>query len=577
MNVGIVGSGPAVESMETALDGTETNRIDLDTIPETDLAVVVETAGAPIFEEANELARESATPWLAVELGGVGGQAICEAAITGFGPETACYDCLQARVTANRDSTDSTNSANDTGEVNESGTDPATARLAGARASYEANRLITGERSPAMGGVVELPHTERGLLPVPDCDCANDRDRKLRRGCEDRGLDDTLGRAEIALDERVGIVTEVGEIASFPAPYYLARVSETAGFSDVSAASEAAGVATDWDRAFMKALGEALERYSAGVYRTDVFEHGASAEIEGAVPPSSFVLPDSAETDAGASIPWVPGENLVTGESVRLPAEFVQFPPPEHRHGPSITTGLGLGNSGAEALLSGLTEVVERDAAMLSWYSTFEPLGLAVDGEGFEALARRARSEGLAVTPVLLTQDVDVPVVAVAVERDDWPRLVVGSAAGFDPGEAAQSALAEALQSWMELRAMGPDGAAEAEGEIGQYADTPGAAADFFAIESYVPAASVGPETVPTGESALDTLIDRVTEAGLDVYGARLTPRDVESLGFEAVRVLVPDAQPLFTGEAFFGERASEVPDALGFEPRLDRAFHPYP
>ncbi|EMA51926.1 YcaO-like family protein [Halococcus thailandensis] len=576
MNVGIVGSGPAVEGIETALGDTETNRIDPAAIPEPNLAIVVDAAGAPVFEEANELARESSTPWLAVELGGVGGRAVCEAAITGFGPETACYNCLRTRVAASGDSTDSTNGA-DEDEADEPSTDPATARLAGARAGYEAGRLLAGERSPVMGGVVELPHAERGLLPVPDCDCTDERDRELRRGDEDRGLDDALGRAEAALDERVGIVTEVGEIASFPAPYYLARVGETAGFSDASAASEAAGVAADWDRAFMKALGEALERYSAGVYRTGAFEHGASAEIEGAVPPSLFVLPESTETDATASIPWIPGENLATGDSVRLPAEFVQFPPPEHRHGPSITTGLGLGNSGTEALLSGLTEVVERDAAMLSWYSTYEPLGLAVDDEGFETLARRARSEGLTVTPVLLTQDVDVPVVAVAVERDEWPRFAVGSAAGFDPDEAARSALAEALQSWMELRAMGPEEAAEAEGEIGQYADTPGPAADFFAVESRVPAASVGPETVPTGRDALDTLIDRVIEVDLDVYGVRLTPRDVESVGFEAVRVLVPGAQPLFTDEAFFGERASEVPDALGFEPRLDRAFHPYP
>lgn len=567
MNVGIVGSGPAVEGVSAALDDTETQRIDLEAIPETDLAVVVDVAGAAVFERANALARESATPWLAVELGGVGGRTVCEAAITGFGPETACYDCLCARVAANADGTDE----------DEPNTDPATARLAGARAGYEISRLVAGEQSVVMGGVVELPHAERRLLPVPNCECGSERDRGLRHEYADRDLDDTLGRAEAALDGRIGIVNEVGEVNSFPAPYYLARVGDTSNFSDASATSEAAGVAVDWNRAFMKALGEALERYSAGVYRTAAFARAAPADVDGAVPPASFVLPDSVETDGEEVIPWVTGEALATGESIRLPAEFVQFPPPAHRHGPSITTGLGLGNSGVEALWAGLTEVVERDAAMLSWYSTFEPLGLAVDDEEFETLGRRARSEGLTVTPVLLTQDVDMPVVAVAVERDEWPRFAVGSAAGFDPADAARSALAEALQSWMELRAMGPDGAAEAEGEIGRYAESPGAAADFFTVDTHVPAASVGPETVPTGEDALDALVERVAEAGLDAYGARLTPRDVESIGFEAVRVLVPDAQPLFTDEAFFGERASEVPDALGFEPRLDRDFHPYP
>ncbi|WP_237713402.1 YcaO-like family protein, partial [Halococcus hamelinensis] len=204
-----------------------------------------------------------------------------------------------------------------------------------------------------------------------------------------------------------------------PAPYYLARAGETAGFSEASAASEAAGVAVGWDEALMKALGEALERYSAGVYRDSSFVRGTPDEVENSVPPSSFVLPEEVDADPDDSIPWVEGERLSTGETVRLPAEFVTFPPPERRHGPSITTGLGLGSSGAEALCSGLYEVIERDAAMVSWYSSFEPLGVAVDAEPFATLAARARSEDLTVRAALITQDVDVPVVAVGVGRGE--------------------------------------------------------------------------------------------------------------------------------------------------------------
>ncbi|HET7324708.1 MAG TPA: YcaO-like family protein [Halococcus sp.] len=565
MNVGIVGSGPAFEAVRTALDDDSVEQIGVETIESVSLAVVIDTTGAAVFERANELATESDTPWLAVELGGVGGKAVCEAAITGFGPETACYACLCARVEANGFVKD------------ESETDAATARLAGAMAGYEARQLCAGEESSIVGGVIELPHAERRLLPVPNCACATERDRTLVREYEKRDLDDALGRAERAFDRRIGIVREVGEIASFPAPYYLARIGDTGGFSNVSAATEAAGVAAGWDRAFMKALGEALERYSAGVYRTENFAHEPATALDGAISPSAFVLPNDVEIDTEEAIPWVAGEHLSSGESVRLPAEFVQFPPPEHRYGPSITTGLGLGSSGAEALCSGLYEIIERDAAMVSWYSTFEPLGLAVEDEEFSVLSRRARSEGLTVTPVLLTQDIDVPVVAVAVHREEWPRFAVGSAANFEPHTAARSALTEALQSWMELRAMSPEGADAAEGALGQYADSPGVAGEFFDVDRRIPAESVGPSEPPSGADELDALLTRVTDAGVDAYGARLTPRDVEHLGFEAVRVLVPAAQPLFTGEAYFGERAHTIPHELGFEPRLDREFHPYP
>lgn len=567
MNVGIVGSGPATEAVAAALgDAATVERIEASDVGDSDFAVVTDTAGAAVFEEANDVALDSDTPWLAVELGGVGGRGVCEAAISGFTPETACYSCLCARVEANADAREEPQEIDD-----------ATARFAGARAGYATQRLVTGEESGLLGGVVEIPHAERRLLPVPNCDCADERETELSREYEDRDLETALARAEVALDERVGIVREVGEAASFPAPYYLARTGETTEFSDASAANEAAGVAADWNAAFMKALGEALERYSAGVYREDAFTRAPVSAIENGLAPSSFVVPETVEFDRTEPIRWIEGEHLATGDSVPLPAEFVVFPPPERRHGPSITTGLGLGSSGVEALCSGLYEVIERDAAMTAWYSSFDPLGLAVENETFETLARRARAEGLRVRTVLVTQNIDVPVVSVAVGRGEWPQFAVGSAANFEPPAAAVSALSEALQNWMELRAMGPDEANAAGGAVGRYAENPGEAAAFFDAETRIPAASVGPDIVPTGEDELDALVEEVDQAGLDAYSVRLTTRDVERLGFEAVRVLVPAAQPLFTDEAYFGERARDVPDQLGFEPRLDHTFHPYP
>jgi ribosomal protein S12 methylthiotransferase accessory factor len=455
--------------------------------------------------------------------------------------------------------------------------DAPTARLAGTVAGREATRLLAGEESVVLGGVVEVPHAQRRVLPVPNCDCEGEHDRELPRGSVERTVEESLERAERALDPRVGPVTEVGEAESFPVPYYLATLSDTTGVSDAAAASNAAGVSTDWNAAFMKALGEGLERYCAGVYRESEFRRASADALDAAVPPSSFVLhPSYGDPDPGESIRWVRGEDLHDGVAAWLPAEFVTFPPPERRHRPAITTGLGLGNGGAGALLSGLYEVVERDAAMLSWYSTFDPLGLAVDDDGFDELVGRARAVNLDVSVVLVTADVDVPVVAAAVRRQEWPRFAAGSSASLDAAAAARGALAEALQNWMELRGMGPDEAAE-EGAVGDFGMDPGPAASFFDPETTVPAGSVGPDDQPTGGAELAAVLERVADAGLDAYAARLTTRDVEALGFEAVRVLVPRAQPLFTGESYFGERAREVPASLGYEPRLDREFHPFP
>jgi ribosomal protein S12 methylthiotransferase accessory factor len=563
MTVTIAGSGPAVTAVEAAL--TDIDHDIRSTSPDDitgDLAIVVGRVGSDVFSTANATARESGTAWFAVELGGVGGYAVpsVEAAVSGFSPETGCFDCLRRRVAANLD-TDG-----------DAETDTETDRFAGALAGRESVRVLSGPESPVLGGIVEIPHAIHRFLPVPNCECAGERDWTLRREHDERTLDDALERAEQALDDRVGLVNEVGEAESFPVPYYLARLCDTSGFSDVMGIGQAAGVALGWDEAFMKALGEGLERYSASVYRTDALRTARPTALP-SVAPSAFVGP---EGDRDGQITWVPGENLSTDESMFLPASRVFFP--YDAPGPTITTGLGLGNSGSTALIAGLTEIIERDAALLAWYSTYEPLGLSIDDEEYETLVARAGTEGLSVTATLLTQDIDVPVVGVAVHRagEEWPAFAMGLAADFDPVDAARAACCEALQNWMELRGMGRAEATTAGGRVGHFASRPASIDEFVSPETTIPASSITTD-IPTGADALDALVRRITDVGLDVYAARLTPPDVNALGFEAVRALIPRAQPLFVDEPYFGERAETIPEKLGFESRLRREHHPYP
>ena len=567
MHVGVVGSGIAVAAVRAALEDVDVSvATGVDTLAEAALGVVVAPTGAEQFSRADERCDRL----VACEIGGIGGHALerLDASVSVFTPDSARFSDLCVRVSSTTETT-----------ANDPSGDRSAVRFAGAVAGRRAVRLLTGE---ALGGtVVEIPGDERRFLPIP----AEERDRTLDRSWRAVDLDTSITRAERALDDHVGLLTRVGERESFPVPYYLAATADTTAYSDARAAEFAAGADPDWDRAFMKALGEGLERYCAGVYRQSEFVVAPETNRARPVSPARFARPsDYQPADREESIAWVEGEQLTSGERVSLPAEFVHYPPPRERHKPAITTGLGLGNSAVEALLSGLYEVLERDATMLAWYSTFEPLRLELSDERFRTLVKRARAEALDVTPLLVTQDVDVPVVAVAVHRDPgsddesaWPRFAMGSGADLDPIAAAHSALAEALQNWMELRSMGPEQAAEEKAAIGEYASFPAVAQRFVEIDATVPAGSVGPDPLPEGEAELDAVVDRVVDAGLDAYAARITTPDVASLGFEAVRVLIPETQPLFTGEPFFAERAETVPRDLGFEPRLDREYHPYP
>ncbi|MCF2165239.1 YcaO-like family protein [Halobacterium salinarum] len=572
--VAVVGAGPAVGAVESAL--ADCAAAITDGVAGADLGVVVGVAGAAGVRGTAATARQHDTPLVTVEVGGLGGVPLADvdAGVALLSPAGPCFECLCQRVEAAAPS-----------RADDAAADRPAVRLAGAHAGRLAVDALRGTASP--GTVVEVPHAERTVAPVPGCACAPaDRDTAVPRDGASLPLADALAAADPLVDDRVGIVSQVGERESFPTPYYLAHGADTSGFSDATAAQQAAGVDQDWNAAYMRAVGEALERYSAGVYRTREFEPH-TPDHDAAVPPSAFVRPASGA--AGDTTQWVRGEHLQTGTDALLPAPRVVFPPPNPDSGHPITTGLGLGTAGADALLSGLYEVIERDATMLAWYSTFEPLALEVPlpsdtadddtpADAFAALARRARAESLSVTPLLCTQDVDVPVVAVAVHREAWPQFAVGSAADLNAEAAAADALAEALQNWMELRALGPEQASQESGAIGAYADRPPAAEAFIDADTTVPVDTVGPADPPTDPaSELAAVLDAVADAGLDAYGARLTPRDVDAAGFEAVRVLVPAAQPLFVSEPCFGERARTVPSTLGFEPRLDRRFHPFP
>ncbi|MFB6105062.1 MAG: YcaO-like family protein [Halobacteriaceae archaeon] len=565
--VALVGDGPPREAVEAALaDGSASiHSPGIDGLGDAALGVVVGVSGSAGFREANRIATEARVPWLAVEIGGLGGHGVTTASVTAFGGTGPCYACLDTRIAA----IDPTPTAKDPSRAD--------ARFAGAVAGHLATTHLGG--SDVVGTVVEIPHTRRELLPVPTCPvCATSPDHGLTLSHRSVPLADTVEAAERAVDDRLGIVAMVGERESYPAPYYLAQLADTDAFSDVSVTEHAAGVAPDWDAAYVKAVGEALERYSAGVYRTDSFREAPATAVTNPVAPDRFVRPESTlSVPDTRAIQWLPATDLTERSPAHVPAADAVFPPPDEDIGPSITTGLGLGNSTVEAVLSGLYEVIERDATMLSWYSTYDPVGLRVADETVGAVRRRAAAEGLDATLVVVTQDIDVPVVAAMVTREEWPRFAAGSAASLDAPAAAADAFGEALQNWMELRALGPEDAAEAGTGVARYAENPHEVIDYFDVDTTVPATDIGPATVPSGEAELESVVSRVTDVDLTPYATRLTPRDVADIGFEAVRVLVPAAQPLFVEAPYFGDRARSVPRELGYRPRLDRGYHPYP
>lgn len=573
MQVGLVGSGAvlSVVAEQVALTDASVTEVEPNSVETVDLAVVAGSVGEALFDTVNDAAIAAEIPLLSIERGGIGGVAAPDvsAGLAVLAPDGPCLSCLRRRVAS-------------TGGGDAASDDPPDTvdRIVGAHAGALAVEIIRSDGEPAAGRVITFPHRERTVLPVPGCAACDQAWTDRWASPPDRSsrtLSRAIEQAERCLDELFGLVTEIGEAASMPLPYYLASVADTSAFGDARAPPHAAGVSEDWDQAYMKGIGEALERYAAATFRDGLFRTAHPDSLDSRLHPAECVRPASRDP-IDDPIAWVPGADLATGADRWIPADLVVFPPSRSPVRPPITSGLALGNTAPETALAGLLEIIERDATMLAWYSTFEPVGLAIDDPGFDRLQRRARTEDLETSVVLLTQDVDVPVVGAFVRRPgEFPRFAAGSAAGFDATAVAKDALREALQNWMELAEMGNMGAADEAPRLADYATDPETLDPFVAPDVEVDAAGLV-ESPPTDPSeALDRLVAEVTSANMRPSIAWLTTRDLRSVGFVAARVVVPSAQPLLLDTIYFGERARTVPESMGFAPRLDRDPHPFP
>lgn len=111
MDVHLVGDDPVYETVAAALEDVDIGVVDADPDELTDarFGVVSDVAGAKTFQEASEAARAGGTPWVAIEIGGVGGHPLpaVDAAVSGFasGAGAGCFECLRTRVASTTEET----------------------------------------------------------------------------------------------------------------------------------------------------------------------------------------------------------------------------------------------------------------------------------------------------------------------------------------------------------------------------------------------------------------------------------------------------------------------------------------
>ena len=238
----------------------------------------------------------------------------------------------------------------------------------------------------------------------------------------------------------------------------------------------AQGLSNNPDIAASKAIGEALERYLLTVYRRKDLRFASIRTLrkkhEVILDPMLYpqfteeqirYFPDRLLTE-DKTLGWVRGKSLLDNKPTWLPAQMVYWNYAFEYNGyrePMImepnTNGAGAHFTRTRALLSGLRELIQRDAFLLFWLHRVAPPRIdpttIQDAESSKLLTEFARC-AIRVEICDLTIDTKEPVIVVGLidESGKGPALCIAAGCHRDLELAIQGALQEVLACYQSGR-----------------------------------------------------------------------------------------------------------------------------
>lgn len=317
----------------------------------------------------------------------------------------------------------------------------------------------------------------------------------------------------------------------------------------------------------ISAVMEAVERVCAEAVdparvRRASYDALRRSAAEAVLDPEACDLPFDTRFHPGHEYGWVLGHDLLAGRPTWVALDLVVSPPAEGMCRGVETNGLAAGNLEVEAILHGLLEVIERDAAAHDRFGRrfaeddafpalrlLEPRSLPRDAA---RRCARLRCAGLEVTIQDLRHDLDLPVFRVVLSDPDFPgcegavTLFQGFGCDLDAGHALTRAIGEAAQAHTAMLVGAREtfeGDAEPPTSLGRLFQRLGGRSSVVSF-SPTPAGEVPRDLA----GRLEIVLARLRAAGL----GRCVVVDLTrpELGVPVVRVIVPGAA------APFGESA---------------------
>ncbi|KKW20690.1 MAG: Bacteriocin biosynthesis cyclodehydratase domain protein [Parcubacteria group bacterium GW2011_GWA1_51_12] len=299
---------------------------------------------------------------------------------------------------------------------------------------------------------------------------------------------------------------------------------------------------------------------------------------------------------------WTRANSFLDDKSAYIPLQLVSlaYSPTNHKE-PLLrfllSTGAAAGKTLDDAILSGILEVVERDAYMITWLNQLAPELLDFEdapSAKLRMIARAFKRHRLELYLVCLPTDINVPAfLGIAIDRTGiGPAVTVGTKAGFDINDIVDGVAADAIYLRTLMRKRGASDELLRHGHIAlktrvfwwwpreRIKDIEILIRGERKPLAYFEDRFSSALSLDSTAARLNFLKNKLEELKLSTYWVDITRDDLKPLNIPAVVVSIPKMQPLYVDECFpytDGERLRSVPIKFGFIPTENPPLYSHP